>query len=49
MNPFTYVYILKSEIAPEHFYVGRTRDLRTRVFGTTQDRSLTRRNGNRGN
>ena len=31
MNPFTYVYILKRQINPDHFYVGRTRDLRTRV------------------
>jgi len=32
MNRFTYVYILQSERDPEHFYVGRTKDLRTRVI-----------------
>lgn len=31
MNRFTYVYILQSEISPDHFYVGRTQDLRARV------------------
>jgi putative endonuclease len=32
MNQFTYVYILQSETRPDHFYVGRTLDLRARVF-----------------
>jgi hypothetical protein len=31
MNQFTYVYILRSKINLEHFYVGRTRDLRAHV------------------
>ncbi len=32
MNPFTYVYILRSEVDTEHFYVGRTNDLRARIL-----------------
>jgi putative endonuclease len=31
MNPFTYVYILQSEMFPDRFYVGHTRDLRARL------------------
>ncbi|MDQ2948876.1 MAG: GIY-YIG nuclease family protein [Acidobacteriota bacterium] len=31
MSAFTYVYILQSEIDSDHFYVGRTRDLRDRL------------------
>ena len=30
MNPFTYVYILQSDIEPRRFYIGCTRDLRDR-------------------
>jgi len=32
MNRFTYAYILQSEADHEHFYVGRTQDLRTRIL-----------------
>jgi len=32
MNRFTYVYILQSESDPDHFYIGRTKDLRARVI-----------------
>ena len=32
MTQFTYAYILQSETNPEHFYVGRTQDLRTRIL-----------------
>jgi predicted GIY-YIG superfamily endonuclease len=32
MSRFTYVYILQSDVNPDHFYVGRTRDLRARVI-----------------
>ena len=32
MNAFTYVYILPREIDPEHFYIGRTKDLRARIL-----------------
>jgi putative endonuclease len=28
---FSYVYILQSEVNPEHFYVGFTEDLQTRI------------------
>jgi len=31
MMQFFYVYILQSELAIEHFYVGRTEDLRARL------------------
>ena len=31
VNRFTYVYILQSEINPDHFYIDRTQDLRVRV------------------
>jgi putative endonuclease len=31
MNQFTYVYILQSELVLDHFYVGRTKNLRSRV------------------
>jgi putative endonuclease len=31
MNQFTYLYILQSEADPNHFYVGRTQDLRARI------------------
>jgi putative endonuclease len=32
MNRFVYVYILQSEADPNHFYVGRTQDLRARIL-----------------
>ena len=32
MSAFTYVYILQSEEDPERFYVGRTHDLRDRLW-----------------
>ena len=32
MNRFTYVYILQSEVDPEHFYIGRTTNLRARIL-----------------
>jgi predicted GIY-YIG superfamily endonuclease len=32
MNRFTYLYILQSEIDPDHFYIGRTTDLRARIL-----------------
>jgi putative endonuclease len=32
MNQFTYVYILQSESDLDHFYIGRTKDLRARVI-----------------
>ena len=32
MPRFTYVYILQSESNPEHFYTGRTDDLRHRLI-----------------
>jgi putative endonuclease len=31
MNQFTYVYILQSELDSNHFYIGRTKDLRSRI------------------
>jgi len=31
MSQFTYVYILQSEVDPDRFYVGCTRDLRERL------------------
>ena len=32
MTRFTYVYILQSEADPDHFYIGRTQDLRARIL-----------------
>jgi predicted GIY-YIG superfamily endonuclease len=32
MNRFTYLYILQSEVDADHFYIGRTRDLRARIL-----------------
>ena len=31
MHPFTYVYILRSAVNPDHFYIGRPHDLHGRV------------------
>jgi predicted GIY-YIG superfamily endonuclease len=31
MPPFSYVYILQSNLGPEHFYIGLTQDLRARL------------------
>jgi predicted GIY-YIG superfamily endonuclease len=32
MNRFTYVYILQSDVDLDHFYIGRTTDLRSRIL-----------------
>jgi predicted GIY-YIG superfamily endonuclease len=32
MNRFIYVYILQSELDSNHFYIGRTQDLRARIL-----------------
>jgi predicted GIY-YIG superfamily endonuclease len=31
MGQFKYLYILQSEVDPNHFYIGRTQDLRARI------------------